>query len=884
MTRTAAFESPLGHGVAMLRFPYPYRAMLAISSDIDLTSIHRLRANFRFINTREDTPNGPGLGLDFADSFWMMSVFKSEVRSGREVAYWWLKDGLEKTPYAEELAEYAKAGWLDTLHSYGNFCGARKLGVRFERRHAEAALEQMAKLGLVIPVWTNHGDQENRQNIGDAAFMQGDDPDCPAYHADLMIAAGVRFIDRPQQQSVTGLAEPLDVSKLADGRAIYRFPRMKLVVDDGQAHRRALSAGGHSRISEAGRSFTAVWTANMLNDQLSPRVLDHIVENGLFLTVAQHMGAQGSLPNFDAPAVKALHRLASYQDDGRILVARTSRLLAYAANLKAAEIYTLAATNGAPGPVIDIASLGDVGNLQSPPTLDDVRGFSFKAPPGARVALAGRAIDENALCRTPTDDGQEIVAVAWHAPNTTDFTADFANRRRYVEVAGYNVGVEETAQLNALNSKACAWLEAARETRFKEADAQEQYALDYSVGRFKVGLAHYGDVMGKLGFTGRRYGLDIGSGAGHWVHAFAALNEKAAGLEPRADFVEIANGVGDALGFGDRARSVVGDGHALPYEDAAFDTVLSHGVIMFLQHDQAFMEMSRVLEPHGLAYVGYTALGHRLAMLDKVASGEGTLQLRRRTIAVVFNQALHRIGLNVTPGGKARCFTREELQHVARYAGFNIVGAPQLQDLPQLWRGYEGTIDFLAEKTMSADERAQSIAAAAADDDALIDAAQQATDYGAPLAALKILDAGDLPLDPKRPKAARTRIAAMLKAGRLKRNDPSVEVMAGDRTPMAFLLRAKIALNFGDWAGGLTHLERLDPTATSMTLAAAAKLNGADPVGGRAAAEAAVESYPEDFAARAALLRALHDAADEAALSPEIERFLADLTDLALPV
>lgn len=884
MISTAAFETPLGHGVAMLRFPYPYRAMLAISNDIDVTSIHRMRANFRFINTREDTPNGPGLGLDFADSFWMMSVYMSEARSAREVAYWSLKDKLEKTPFADELVAYAKAGWLDTLHSYGNFSCASDMGIAFVRRHADAAADELAKLGLAVTVWTNHGDRENRQNIGSVDSMHGDDPASPAYHADLMIQSGVRFIDRPQQQSVTGLAEPLDDAKLADGHTIRRFPRMKLVVDHEQARRRALSTGGRNRISAAGRSFTTVWTANMLADQLSPRVLNHIVENGLFLTIAQHLGAQGSLPNLDAPAVAALQRLANYQDDGRILVARTSRLLAYAANAKAAEIHTLAATNGAPGPVIDIASLADAAGSQRSPTLNEVRGFSFKAPQGARVALAGRAIDENELRRSPTDDGQEIVAVAWHAADYTDLTAEFATRRRYLDVPGYDVGSDETTRLDALNDKALAWLEAARETRFKDVDAQEKYALDYSVGRFELGLAHYGDVMGRLGFTGRRYGLDIGSGAGHWVHAFAALNEKAAGLEPRADFVEIANGVGDALGFGERALSVIGDGHALPYDDDAFDTVLSHGVIMFLEHDQAFLEMSRVLEPNGLAYVGYTALGHRLAMLDKIANGEGTAQLRRRTIALVFNQALHRIGLNVTPGGKARCFTREELQHVARYAGFNIVGAPRLQDLPQLWRGLEGTIDFLAKKAMSADERAQSIAAAAADDDALIDAAQQATDYGAPLAAIKILDAGDLPLNPLRPKATRTRIAAMLKAGRLKRNDPTVETMAGDRTPMAFLLRAKIAINFSDWAGGLAYLERLDPTATSMTLAAAAKLNNGDAAAGRAAAMAAVENHPDDFAARAALLRALEDTANEAALTAETARFLDDMADKALPI
>jgi hypothetical protein len=57
--------------VLQRRFPYPYKALLAISSDTDATSPWEFIGIHRFLNTL--TPAipyyGDGVGLDMGDSF-----------------------------------------------------------------------------------------------------------------------------------------------------------------------------------------------------------------------------------------------------------------------------------------------------------------------------------------------------------------------------------------------------------------------------------------------------------------------------------------------------------------------------------------------------------------------------------------------------------------------------------------------------------------------------------------------------------------------------------------------------------------------------------------------------------------------------------------------
>lgn len=71
--------------IAQLRkFPYPYDAMLAISSDIDNTTVEKFEKYHRFLNTLEQTSYGPGLGLDIGDSAWFYVVNDSLINFDQE--------------------------------------------------------------------------------------------------------------------------------------------------------------------------------------------------------------------------------------------------------------------------------------------------------------------------------------------------------------------------------------------------------------------------------------------------------------------------------------------------------------------------------------------------------------------------------------------------------------------------------------------------------------------------------------------------------------------------------------------------------------------------------------------------------------------------------
>ena len=83
--------------VTQRRFPYPYKALLAVSSDVDATSPWKFIRIHKFLNTL--TPAipyyGDGVGLDMGDSFFFknmtnkngLGVFNSCYRYANESAW-----------------------------------------------------------------------------------------------------------------------------------------------------------------------------------------------------------------------------------------------------------------------------------------------------------------------------------------------------------------------------------------------------------------------------------------------------------------------------------------------------------------------------------------------------------------------------------------------------------------------------------------------------------------------------------------------------------------------------------------------------------------------------------------------------------------------------
>jgi hypothetical protein len=123
--------------VRLRRFPHRYDAMLAICSDLDYTTdggVYREIA--RYLNTREPTAMGPGVGLEVGNSIFF-------DMPPAEFAYWNTDDAGR-----EMVRTLIRSGHIDVLHSYGDLARTRA--------DAERALAELDRHALHLPVWVDH--------------------------------------------------------------------------------------------------------------------------------------------------------------------------------------------------------------------------------------------------------------------------------------------------------------------------------------------------------------------------------------------------------------------------------------------------------------------------------------------------------------------------------------------------------------------------------------------------------------------------------------------------------------------------------------------------------------------------------------------------------
>jgi len=285
-------------------FPPPFRAMLALNSDVEFTSWSTQIEIFRLL---------ADLGLETACAFWCWA--------DESLTWSVFDDNDRETPSAAAAFELMRGGLLDTLHSFGG--ASHGQGVEFDRRRIEGAYRQLADQGICIEVYSNHGGTLDTQNVGGswASYQEGDVPGRPRYHLDISVRQGLRFfwtdIDYDNERcwfSACG-QEPLPsifVPQIGrDGTPILRFRRYR------------------------GKLQHAPYAGNLAN-QLRP-ILDG-PRHG-YCVVYQHLGvhrhADGTpfcarSPVLSGENLEALQALARLQQRGELLVTTTQRLLRHA--------------------------------------------------------------------------------------------------------------------------------------------------------------------------------------------------------------------------------------------------------------------------------------------------------------------------------------------------------------------------------------------------------------------------------------------------------------------------------------------------------------------------------------------------------------------------
>ncbi len=322
-------------------YPYPYKAMLAVCSDLDQTpDRHCYERIVRFCNTTDPTPLGDGVGLEVGNSIYFNMP-------PDQFAYWTTDDRGRAMVRA-----LIRSGHVDTLHSFGDQA--------WTRVEAGVALDELVHHGCRLAVWVDHAIAPT--NFGaDIMAGHGDEMGHEAYHADLTWQYGIRYVWRGRITSIIGQDVPVRLGGVWSGHlpiastATVAREAVKHVV--GRLGYPKYAMHGPNRVMRPAhlRDGTAVIefmrsnphaggvscgeTGRRLGEVLTDRVLRRLIDREGVCLLYTHLGKGLSSDEPLPPAsVNALRRLRAAQDAGKVLIATTRRVLDYLAMRSAVQV------------------------------------------------------------------------------------------------------------------------------------------------------------------------------------------------------------------------------------------------------------------------------------------------------------------------------------------------------------------------------------------------------------------------------------------------------------------------------------------------------------------------------------------------------------------
>jgi hypothetical protein len=382
---------PLPEAAVRLRpFPFPYRAALAICSDIDGCDRPTFLGVHRYLNDP-----GRGLGLPVADSFF------GQGREPGQMAYF-LPDGLTPGADAELIIQALRGGLIDSLHAWGDFnLVAPDPGAL--RAMAARLTADLRRQGLAVPVWLNHGDPYNLQNL-QARLEQvygGDDPASPYYTAGLLKELGLKYYWWSEM-----VTWPLSCARPWSSPGFWVRPGLnalknviKILLRQGYkvkttAQIRELCCPVTLRDGLPVVAFTRhlrglkePTSRHTLRYTLDAPVLEELLAQEGYLVLYTHLGLPRPLSGeelFLPPDRAALAALAEHYYAGRIWVAATGRILTY---WLVTRYLTWTASRAGERLTIHLETLADPTTGARTPGPEEVAGLCFYVPPGVEVIM-----------------------------------------------------------------------------------------------------------------------------------------------------------------------------------------------------------------------------------------------------------------------------------------------------------------------------------------------------------------------------------------------------------------------------------------------------------------------------------------------------------------
>ena len=342
---TAREEAREGNGqpehsrkVKLRKFPFPYKAAMTICSDIDET---RTTDEFlqiqRFLNTREPTGLGQGLGLEIGNSFYFYN-------NAKEFSYF------DQDERARRVIEaMIRSGYIDCLHSFGD---------TDSRDDIVRALNSLHESDCRLEVWVNHfGASSDICKKFEYMFKrcEGDDPAANVYHTDLTLDYGIRFAWVGATTRIVGQSpiktsgslstvfnprhpwvSAADTLKELRKQNLGRRNDERFVLHRQNELTRPLELGDGRRVYEFMRfcnhpeGIPVGATSRGLAQVISARNLQCLITRQGYMIVYAHLGKNSDCSQaIAAETQQALRHLADLYHDGQIYVSTTAKLLKY---------------------------------------------------------------------------------------------------------------------------------------------------------------------------------------------------------------------------------------------------------------------------------------------------------------------------------------------------------------------------------------------------------------------------------------------------------------------------------------------------------------------------------------------------------------------------
>jgi SAM-dependent methyltransferase len=639
-----------------------------------------------FVSGSGSTPYGDGLGLEVGDSFWIWS--DTGAFALRHAPPW--ERSRPPAPEARRIVELARSGWLDTLHSFGDWNPTYQL----TREEMLRGLELLEHLGIRPPVYVNHGGGIRLHNIGGpwASYQCGDDSASPYYNLDLLQEAGFRFfwIDTLFENDLLG--DNMDPERLPPEQrpqANRRWMRATLrtsptdpalerreafpALDAIQAERVARFVSGNLLIPLVGRDSRAFWgfkrfrgheapTSASFALQASPDRLDLLEAAGGACVIYQHFGVwrelgkpkgdpsqiQSRRPLLDATAVRAFRDIARRNADGRLLVATTARLLGYL-RLRDSLRFSVRAKDGGlfitiEGTQCPIFGHGEV-------SAQSLEGAAFLVPAGVpfvQVATSRGEVLSTVRAAEPCEPGFDAVHIPWrplvfpalgHAP-VPRITPD---RRIGGAPPGRCQSVRHVATSPQQSARMLQMIDTLERDKFMTLNLREDLhgiASEWQHLPSPAVLQASAEYVRKMHAEpfkayhdrlrrltgGGGVALDAGSGTSTWSLPMADLFNQVIAVDKNRPRVDFARWLVARSGCR-RIDVSYGDITDLDLDDASVDFVFCFGVVIsYLSLRSVLREFRRVTRPGGSIYVCVNGIGWSQHLRDE--RGERSQSMR----------------------------------------------------------------------------------------------------------------------------------------------------------------------------------------------------------------------------------------------------------------